>query len=70
MRSPTSIRKIADPVKRIAAANAAGAETQRLASEYAQITRETVREMRETMSYGEVARALGVSRTRIQQLER
>jgi hypothetical protein len=70
MRTPDHVRKIADPVKRVAAANAAVAETQRLAAEYAAITRETVREMRQTMSYGQIAAALGVSRTRVQQLER
>lgn len=70
MRTPDTIRKIADPVKRVAAASAAVGETQRLAAEYAAITRETVREMRQTMTYGDVAKALGVSRTRVQQLER
>lgn len=70
MRSPDTIRKIDDPAKRVAAAQAAVAETQRLATEYASITRDTVREMRQTMSYGEIAKVLGVSRTRIQQLER
>lgn len=70
MRTPDTIRKIGDPAKRVAAAQAAVAETQRLATEYASITRDTVREMRQTMSYGEIARVLGVSRTRIQQLER
>lgn len=57
-------------MKRIRAATAAVAETQRLSSEYAQITRDAVREMRATMSYGEVARALSLSRSRIQQLEK
>lgn len=70
MRTPEDIRKIVDPTKRVAAAQAAQTETQRLATEYAGITRETVREMRQTMSYGQVAKLLGVSRTRVQQLER
>jgi hypothetical protein len=65
-----AIRNISDPVKRVTAANGAIAETQRLAAEYAAITRDAVREMRETMSYGEIAKRLGVSRTRVQQLEK
>lgn len=70
MRTPATIRKITDPANRAQAATAAVAETQRLASEYATITREAVRELRQTMSLAEVAKALGVSRGRIQQLEK
>lgn len=44
------------------------AEAQLLAVECSAITRDAVREMRQTMSLGEIAKALGVSRTRIQQL--
>lgn len=70
MRRPDTIRAIADPAERIRAAQAAVVESQRLTAEYSAITRETVREMRQTMSYGAVAKTLGVSRTRVQQLER
>lgn len=63
LQSPDTVRAIPDLTQRALAA-------QRLAVEYAQITRETVREMRETMSYGEVAKLLGISRTRVQQLEK
>lgn len=70
MQAPGVIRKIEDPAKRVTAANVAVAETQRLVAEYAAITRDTVREMRATMSYGEIAKLLGVSRTRVQQLEK
>lgn len=49
---------------------AATGQAQKLAGEYSAITRDAVREMRQTMSYGEIAKALGVSRTRIQQLEK
>lgn len=70
MRKPETLRAIADPIERAQSATAAVAEAQRLATEYSQITHEAVREMRQTMSYGAVAKALGVSRTRVQQLER
>ena len=65
-----ALRAIPDPVERIHAVNAAIQELTTEVAELSTITRDAVREMRQTMSYGDVARALGVSRTRIQQLER
>lgn len=56
-------------MKRAKEATAQVAETQRLAAEFAQITREAVREMRLTMSLNEVAKVLNVSRTRVRQLQ-
>jgi predicted transcriptional regulator len=69
MHSPETIREITDPAERVTAASQAIEQLRELMSEYAAITRDTVREMRQTMSYGEVARALSVSRSRVQQLE-
>jgi hypothetical protein len=68
MLTPAEIRHIPDPVDRIRAVNETITEATALTSELADITRETVREMKTTMSYGEIARALGVSRGRAQQL--
>lgn len=70
MQRPDTIRRIADPVERARAATAAIAQTQQMAIEYGAITRAAVRELRQTMSLGEVAKALGVTRSRIQQLEK
>lgn len=64
---PRSLREIADPVERIRAVNEAMAEAR---VELASITRETVREMRKTMSLAEVAKVLGVTRARVQQLQK
>lgn len=65
-----ALRAIPDPVERVRAVNTAIQELTTEVAELSTITRDAVREMRRTMSYGDIARALGVSRTRIQQLER
>lgn len=70
MRRPDTIRQIPDPAARASSAMTATGQAQKLAVEYSSITRDAVRELRQTMSLGEVAKALGVSRTRIQQLEK
>jgi DNA-binding transcriptional regulator YiaG len=71
MRRPETIRAIADPTERALAAQAAVIESRALTSEYATITREAVREMRANgMSLAKVARSIGVTRTRVQQLEK
>ena len=64
------IRTIPDPVARIRAVTAAQAEIAARQIALSAISRDTVREMRKTMSYGQIAKALGVSRGRVQQLER
>ncbi len=70
VRSLARFRDIADPVERAKAVSAAMVETTTLAAELAALTREAVREMRATMSLAQVAEALGVSRGRVQQLEK
>ena len=68
MLTPTEIRHIQDPVARIHAVNETITEATALTAELASITRETVREMKTTMSYGQIADSLGISRGRVQQL--
>lgn len=68
MLTTDEIRAIQDPVERIRAVNDAIQETSALSSELASITRETVADMKRTMSYGRIAGALGISRGRAQQL--
>ncbi len=69
MTHPDAIRAIPDRVERVKAANAAMVAHHTLISELATITRAVVQEMRdEGMSYADVGMALGVSRSRAQQL--
>lgn len=69
MKDPEQLRAISDPVERIRAVNAAITDTQSLATELASVSREAVRQMRDQhLSYGQIAKALGISRTRVQQL--
>ncbi|MER7433154.1 sigma factor-like helix-turn-helix DNA-binding protein [Pseudonocardia alni] len=70
MRRPNTIRAIPDTTERAKAAMAATAEAQRAIVEYRTLTTAAVQELRRTMSLGQVAAALGVSRSRIQQLEK
>jgi predicted transcriptional regulator len=71
MRRPETIRAIPDLAERARAAQAAIVESRALTGEYAALVRETVREMRAAgMSLGKVADELGVTRTRVQQLEK
>lgn len=65
-----ALRAIPDPVERVRAVNAAIVAANGVRRELASITRGTVQEMRKTMSLAEVAVALGVSRGRVQQLEK
>jgi hypothetical protein len=61
------IRAIPDPLERIRAANQALDDTR---TELFAIRRDAVRELRETMSIRQVATALGLSSTRVTQLEK
>jgi GntR family transcriptional regulator len=71
VQRPDTIRRIADPVERAKAATSAIAQTQQLAIEYSAITRAAVRELRASgLSLAQVADLLGVTRARIQQLEK
>lgn len=70
MRRPDTIRAIPDAAERARAAMVATAQAQALSVEYRSITTTAVAEMRQTMSLGQVAALLGVSRSRVQQLER
>lgn len=67
---PQQLRAIPDPVARVRAVNDAIAQVTALRTELAAVSREAVQEMRRTMSLAEVAAALGVSRGRVQQLEK
>ena len=70
MQTPDDLRAIPDPVQRVAAAHAALDEVAAQRAAIAGVIRETVREMRQTMSLAQVAAALGVTRSRVQQLEK
>lgn len=70
MSNLDALRAIPDPVQRVTAAHAALDEVAAERAAVAGVIRETVREMRETMSLAQVAAALGVTRSRVQQLEK
>ncbi len=65
-----SLRAIADPAIRARCAAAAIAPLTTTVSELSAVVRDAVREMRETRSLAQVAAELGVSRGRVQQLEK
>lgn len=65
-----ALRAIPDDVERIRVVNSLIAERSAEVAELSSITRETVQRMRKTMSLAQVAQALGVSRGRVQQLEK
>jgi DNA-directed RNA polymerase sigma subunit (sigma70/sigma32) len=65
-----AIRAIPDDVERIRVVNGLIADRSAEVAELSGITRETVQRMRKTMSLAQVAQALGVSRVRVQQLEK
>lgn len=62
------LRAIADPVQRIEAARRRDAELRDEAAAVARVVRDAAQEMHQTMSYAEMAAALGVTRARAQQL--
>lgn len=62
-----TIRSIPDPAERVRAANTALVETK---TALLALRRAAIQEMRQTMSIAQVASALGVSRTRVTQLEK
>lgn len=64
----SELYEIKDPVARVAEIKRRQKEVLDLSAEFASITRETAREMKKTMSFGEIAKALGISRGRAQQL--
>lgn len=64
------IRAIGDPVERVKAARERDDALMAERAAVAGVVRGAVQEMRRTMTYGQVAAALGVSRTRVQQLEK
>lgn len=70
MRRPETIRAIPEPAKRARAAMAETVAAQGVVNEYAAITRDAVREMRRTMSHAQIGKLLGVTRGRVQQIER
>lgn len=63
----TEIAAIPDPADRARAATAAIVDTR---AELLAIRRAAIAEMRQTMSYGLIAKTLGVSRTRVVQMEK
>lgn len=61
------IRALKSPLERAMAVKDGLHETR---AELLRIRRDAVRELRKTMSYGEIAEAMGVSRARVQQFEK
>jgi ribosome-binding protein aMBF1 (putative translation factor) len=68
--TPDQLRAIADPIERAQAARAVQAEKQAEHDAVVVVVREAVREARQTMSHAKIAAALGVTPSRVQQLEK
>lgn len=68
--TPEQLRAITDPTERARAARAAQADLERQRDDLAAVVRESVREMRRTMTLAKVAGELGVTPGRVQQLEK
>lgn len=69
LASLDELRAITDPVQRITAARDVQVRLGFHRDAVTELIRDAVREMRKTMSLAQVAAALGVSRSRVQQLE-
>lgn len=66
-----SVRRIADPVRRIAVANELIARGNTTSAALAAVTREAVAELRDRgLTYEAIASRLGVTKARVQQLAR
>jgi hypothetical protein len=69
MQRPDTIARIEDPAARARAAHKAAEEARRRAAEYVTIRRGAVRALRDAgLSLAQIATALGVTRSRAQQL--